>query len=458
MSTANTIRGTDLHRLIDEAHPILHASRPDDAWLASIREQGRADALSLPLPHRKQESWRYTPTGFLEQKRYRALTDGPFDALQVSDIDDLLLPHKSGPRLVFVNGYLAPRLSKLSQHQHAVALSSVSGGLGPVRQALRWRLGDSARHENVFTALNSALMTDGALIRIAGDCLAESPIEILHVTVNTEEPGICHPRHLVVVEDGGNAEIIERYCSLGAGGVFTNAKIDVSLGVKSTLRHQRLMEEGREARHISDLQVRLAEHSDYALNQFAFGCGWSRSNVRVTFEGEEANAELDGLMLARTGQVNDVHLDVRHEVPHCKSRETFKGILDGKGKVVFDGRILVSRDAQKTDARLSNDNLMLSRAAEVDSKPQLEIFADDVKCSHGTTVGELDGDAIFYLRSRGISQERAVQMLCRGFAQEVIERIPNQFVRARAGRLLEQRLSKTGVSSDEVPDRGGHAA
>jgi len=217
------------------------------------------------------------------------------------------------------------------------------------------------------------------------------------------------------------------------------------------------MEEGRAARHLSDLQVRLAERSDYVLNQIALGCGWSRSDVRVTFEGEEANAELDGLLLARDGQVNDVHLDVRHEVPHCTSRETFKGILDGKGKVIFDGRILVAQDAQKTDARLSNDNLMLSRSAEVDSKPQLEIFADDVKCSHGTTVGELDSDAIFYLRSRGISQERAVQMLCRGFAQEIIERIPDQHVRARAGRLLEQRLSKTGVSSDETPDRGGYA-
>jgi Fe-S cluster assembly protein SufD len=457
MSTQNTTTGTDLHRLIDEAHPITHAARPDDSWLAAIREQGRADALSLPLPHRKQEAWRYTPTSFLDKIHYRALIDGPFDALQLSDIDDLLLPGRAGPRLVFVNGYLAPRLSELPQNQHAIALSSVSGGLGPVRQALRWRLGDSAEHENVFTALNSALMTDGALIRIAGDCLAESPIEILHVTVNTEEPGICHPRHLVVVEDGGNAEIIERYCSLGPGGVFTNAKIDVSLGANSKLRHQRLMEEGREARHLSDLQVRLAERSDYVLNQIALGCGWSRSDVRVTFEGEEANAELDGLLLARDGQVNDVHLDVRHAVPHCTSRETFKGILDGKGKVIFDGRILVAQDAQKTDARLSNDNLMLSRSAEVDSKPQLEIFADDVKCSHGTTVGELDSDAIFYLRSRGISQERAVQMLCRGFAQEIIERIPDQHVRARAGRLLEQRLSKTGVSSDETPDRGGYA-
>ena len=457
MSTASTSTGTDLHRLIDDALPIFQASRPDDSWLAKIREKGRADALSLPLPDRKQEAWRYTPTGFMEQTRYRALTDGPFNALQLSDIDDLLLPAHAGPRLVFVNGYLAPRLSELSRNQHAIALSSLSGGLGPVRQALRWRMGDSARHDNVFTALNSALMTDGALIRIAGDALAESPIEILHLTVNTEEPGICHPRHLIIVDEGGRAEIIERYCSLGSGGVFTNAKIDVSLAANSVLKHQRLLEEGSDARHLSDLQVRLAEQSSYALNLLALGGSWSRSDVCVTFEGEGAVAELDGLLLARDGQVNDVHLDVRHQVPNCTSRETFKGILDGKGRVVFDGRILVAQDAQKTDARLSNDNLMLSRSAEVDSKPQLEIYADDVKCSHGTTVGELDNDMLFYLRSRGIAKERAVQMLCSGFAQAVIERVPNESLRRRAERVLAERLSTVAHARSETSDRGGYA-
>ena len=345
----------------------------------------------------------------------------------------------------------------MSQNQHAIALSSLSGGLGPVRQALRWRIGESSRHDNVFSALNSALMTDGALIRIAGHCQADSPIEILHLTVNTEEPGICHPRHLIIIEEGGRAEVVERYCSLGAGGVFTNAKIDVSLAANSVLRHQRLLEEGDEARHLSDLQVQLAARSTYALDQVAFGCRWSRSDIRLVFTGEGANAELDGLLMARDGQLNDVHLDVRHEVPHCTSRESFKGIVDGKGKVVFDGRILVAQDAQKTDARLSNDNLMLSRSAEVDSKPQLEIFADDVKCSHGTTVGELDRDMIFYLRSRGLSKERAVQLLCRGFAQEIIEGIANESVRARAGRLFEQRLAQTAAFSRQSADRGGHA-
>ena len=162
--------------------------------------------------------------------------------------------------------------------------------------------------------------------------------------------------------------------------------------------------------------------------------------MRVAFEGEGGSAELDGLMLARDRQLTDVHLDIQHKVPHCTSRETFKGILDGKGRVVFDGHIVVARDAQKTDAVLSNDNLMLSRSAEVDTKPQLEIYADDVKCSHGTTVGELDADMLFYLRSRGIAEPQAKQMLCQGFAGEVVEKMDHPALRARVGELLATRL------------------
>jgi Fe-S cluster assembly protein SufD len=199
MSIENT-KGTDLHRLVDEAHSIFQTDESGNSWLAAIRETGLADVRRLPLPDRKQEGWRYTPTSFLGKTRYRALTDGPLDALQLSDIDDLLLQGHSGPRLVFVNGYLVPRLSELSQHQHGIALSSLSGGLGPVKQALRWRMGAAVQHENVFTALNSVLMTDGALVRIGSNCTMHAPIEILHVSVNMEEPGICHPRHMVVVE------------------------------------------------------------------------------------------------------------------------------------------------------------------------------------------------------------------------------------------------------------------
>jgi len=260
------------------------------------------------------------------------------------------------------------------------------------------------------------------------------------VSVGLEQPGICHPRHLIVLEDGARAEVIERYCGLGDGAYFTNALIEVSLGSDSELLHQRMQEESPHAQHLSDLQVQLGARSLYRLTLAALGGAWSRNDVRVTFGGEGATAELDGLMLARDRQFNDVHLDVRHEVPHCTSRETFKGILDGSGRVVFDGHIVVARDAQKTDAVLSNRNLMLARSAEVDTKPQLEIYADDVKCSHGTTVGELDPDMLFYLRSRGIPADQAKQMLCQGFAQEVFDTMASQALRARAGQLLASRL------------------
>ena len=438
--SVNTTSQIDLQRLLDETHPMVHSDLPDDAWLTSIRERGAKDVRRLPLPSREHEAWRYTPTAFLEQSRYRAMTDGPFEALQLSDIDHLLLPETRGPRLVFVNGHLAPGLSLLNP-QPGVALSCLSGGLGPVNQALRCRVDELARHEDLFGALNSALMTDGALIRISSDSKAKAPIEILHLTVSSDDPGICHPRHLITLDEGAKADVIERYCSLGAGDVFTIARIDIALAPHSELRHQRLQEDGGDAKHLSRLQVRLGAHSRYEASLLCLGGRWSRADVRVTFEGEDAVAELDGLLLAGDKQVNDVHLDVRHEVPRCVSRETFKGILEGKGKVVFDGRILVAKDAQETDARLSNDNLMLSRSAEVDTKPQLEIYADDVKCSHGTTVGELDSGSLFYLRSRGISKDRAVQMLCQGFAQEIIDRIPDESLRRRAGSVFARRLA-----------------
>jgi Fe-S cluster assembly protein SufD len=169
----------------------------------------------------------------------------------------------------------------------------------------------------------------------------------------------------------------------------------------------------------------------------------------LRFAGEGAEADLSGLMLAGDGQLNDIHLDIRHDVPGCRSKESFKSILDGRGKVVFDGKIVVARDAQHTDAELSNHNLMLSRSAEVDTKPQLEIFADDVKCSHGTTVGELDANMLFYLRSRGIPQDKAVRMLCQGFAQDVLNGFETEALQQRALRLLDARLVSAGAGQGD---------
>lgn len=441
MNTEHT--GTDLQQLLGLGRQRMTPTLAGAPWLAAARARGAAAVATLPLPDRRQEAWRYTSVGFLDQTAYQPLVEGPFDAIQPDDVEDLLLRDSEALRLVFVNGYLAPTLTPVLRGGEGMVITNLTAELGELPEALRAHLDAVAEHRHVFAALNSALMSDGALIWLPRDVRVERPVEILHISVGMEEPGIAHPRHLLVLEEGARVEVIERYCATGDGSYFNNALIEVVLGAGSELVHQRVQEESRNAQHLSDLHVRLAARSRYRLAQAALGGAWSRTDVRLSFEGEGAHAELDGLMLARDQQLNDVHLSVQHKVPHCTSRETFKGILDGKGRVVFDGHILVARDAQKTDAMLSNDNLMLSRSAEVDTKPQLEIYADDVKCSHGTTVGELDGNMLFYLRSRGIHEAQAKQMLCQGFAEEIIGTMDHAPLRARVSQLLAARLMES---------------
>ena len=409
-------------------------------WLADARRRGAEQLASIPLPDRKQEAWRYTPVSFLDQAHYEAIVDGPFEALRLDDIEELLLEQRDAVRLVFVNGYFAPALSSLASDHAGVTLTTLSGALGDVPAQIRARLDRTAEYRHVFAALNSALMSDGACILVSSGAQVPVPIEVLHVSVGLEEPGISHPRHLVVLEDGASARLIERYCSLGDAVYFNNAMVEVALGAGSALVHERLQEESGNAQHLSDLQVRLDERSRYRLVQATLGGAWSRSDIRIVFEGEGAEAELDGLMLAHDKQLNDVHLDVRHHVPNCTSRESFRGILDGKGRVVFDGRIVVERDAQQTDAIQNNKSLLLSRAAKINTLPQLEIYADDVRCTHGATIGQLNDEALFYLRSLGIEHQQARKMLINAFAGEVIDQIEDETLRDSIQQYINDKL------------------
>jgi len=443
--------GTDLARVLAEGRMAWPGLGSANAWLNDIRRRG-ADAVGeLPLPERRQEDWRYTSTAFLQQTDYRLEAAQTFDALQESDIEEILLPDEHIGRLVLVNGRLAPSLCTCTPDTGSVTIRSLGGNLGDIPRSLREHLDTLVTDRHIFAALNTALMSDGALIQVRSPNAEERSIELLHIAVGLEQPVIRHPRHLLVLEDKARARIIERYASIGKGVYFNNALIEVALGTDSELTHSRLQEESPGAQHLSDLHIRLGRESRYRLTQVSLGAAWSRTDLHLAFAGEGAQAELNGLMLARDSQLSDVHLDVDHAVPQCTSRETFKGILDGKGRVVFDGRIRVARDAQKTDAHLANDNLLLSRSAEVDSKPQLEILADDVKCSHGTTVGELDPDMLFYLRSRAIEPAKARQMLALGFADQIVEAMENPALRSRAHRLLGDRLFQQPHSAAGAP-------
>ena len=413
----------------------------DPQWMKHLRGQAVADFRSRGLPSAREENWRYTTLDFLGKHAFVPSAGDESAAVDVRAVE-ALGSDAGAIRLVFVNGRFASRLSTTDRARDGLVVRSVAESLKNDPASLESHLaGPDGAEADVFGAMNTALMEDGAFVRVPAGTSVPGPIEILHIATGGDRPGLVHPHHLVVLEAGAEATVIERYAALAEGLYFNNAVTTVDLGEGARLRHERLQEESPNGYHLSALRVRQAADSAYHLATASLGGIWARTGVTLAFEGEGATAELDGLYLAGDRQLSDVHLDVRHEVPGCASRETFRGILDGRGRAVFDGRVLVAKDAQKTDAQLANDNLVLSRNAEVDTKPQLEIYADDVRCSHGTTVGQLDENMLFYLRSRGIDRDTARQMLCLGFAAGSLEAFSSGTLRERAKALLARRLT-----------------
>ena len=436
----NPSEGTLIRRLVSD-HTPAESSRDDNPWLHVLKKEAASWVCDMPFPNRKMEAWRYTPLDFIDKTSF--ITDAeeaPFEALVLSDIEELLLPgSESTDRIVFVNGRYAPGLSDVKTG-NGITLYTLAGD-NKLPSRFKRKIGRAELSDRFFFTLNNALISDGVVIHVNEQAGEGRRVELLHVTVGMPEPVMHNPRHLVVLDSKASIELVERYASLGRSSYFNNAVIDIHLSGDSRLLHTRLQEESGLAQHLSHLDVTLDAGSDYRQFSLAAGAGWSRTDATIRFNGEGAHAELDGLILAGSRQCNDVHLEVLHEVPSCTSREHFRGLLNGNGKIVFDGRILVAKDAQKTEAALNNENLMLSRSAEVDTKPQLEIFADDVKCSHGATVGELDREMLFYLRSRGIPEEQARRMLCTAFADDVISGIPDPVLREHARRVVLRHLA-----------------
>jgi Fe-S cluster assembly protein SufD len=390
-------------------------------WLRERQRDAATRLQAQGFPDVRAEAWRYTPLQGLLGQEFRPGAQ-ELTALTLDDMDELLLGDEPHCRLVFVNGRFTPRLSRLDPSGSRVRVSSLREALGRDDGGLAAApalLGDP--DTDAFDALNAAAFEDGAYLWVPAGVAAAEPVEFLFVTVELDEPTMHHPRNVLVLEDGASATVVERYAALGPSRYFTNGTTEIRLATRAKLQHVRVQEESVAAYHLGRTRLAQAADSHYAGVTVALGGAWSRAEHRVELAAPGARFELDGLYLAGDGQFVDHHLDVRHSVPGCSSRETFKGLLHGAGRAVFDGRIVVEKDAQKTDAALNNANLLLSRNAEVDTKPQLEIYADDVKCSHGAAVGQLQPAELFYLRSRGIPEAQARQMLCLGFAREIID-------------------------------------
>jgi len=409
-------------------------------WLLSIRKAGLARFSELGFPTLHHEDWRFTNVAPVVKLPFQPALD-PVDEISADRLKDFAFAKLPGSRLVFVNGHFASKLSAVHNLPSSVKAGSLAAALAGDAAFLEKHLGRYARNaDDGFAALNQAFFLDGGFVHVPAGQVVEEPIQFVYVSTAKQNGATFHPRNLVVAEANSRVTILESYVSLGSAGYFTNAVTELFAGENAHLEFVKFQDEATNAFHIAAFHGEFGRASHVNVHSFALGAKLSRNNIRTKLAGEGLECILNGLYLTRDEQIADHHMVVEHAQPHCASHEYFNGILDDKSKGVFHGRILVQPIAQKTDAKQTNKNLLLSDDASANTKPQLEIYADDVKCTHGATVGQLNDESIFYLRTRGIGPETARRMLIHAFAGEIIERIQHEPAREELDKLVWERL------------------
>ncbi len=418
---------TDLFRAAFEQRA---AARHEPGWLVRLREEAFARYAATGLPTTRDEAWRFTNVQPIARTSFAA--PSAFDATE-ADVMAAGLVELGGPRAVFVNGRLHAGLSRL-QGSGVRALGAVIEQ-EPAR--LQGRLGRDAKDRTPFTALNTALFEDGAVVEIAAGERLAHPIHLAFYS-SAGAPSVTHPRVLVLLGRNSQATVVESH--FGRGTYLTNAASELFVEDGAQLEHVKLQRESQTAFHVATLSAVLGRDARLAQHHMALGALLARADIEARFDGEGGSCALFGLFHADGQRLLDSHTRLDHAVPHAESHELYKGILDGRARGVFHGRIVVRQDAQKTAAYQTNQNLLLSRDALVQSIPQLEIFADDVKCKHGSTTGQLDDSVLFYLRSRGIGESEARSLLTYAFASDVIQKLPLAELRSAVTSHLHERL------------------
>jgi Fe-S cluster assembly protein SufD len=409
-------------------------------WLLPIRKAGMARFSELGLPTLKDEDWRFTNVSPVTKLPFKPMFDAT-DDVSAEALKALLFAKLPGQRLVFVNGHYAPRLSSVEGLPSGVTAGSLAAMLSSDAALIQKHLGRYAQNaDNGFTALNQAFFLDGGFVHVPAGRIVEEPIQFVYVSTSQQQGVTFHPRNLVIAEANSRVTVLESYVSVGGSHYFTNAVTELFAGENARLEFVKFQDEAMDAFHMAAFHGEFGRASNVNVHSFALGAKLSRNNIRTKLAGEGLECILNGLYLTRDEQLADHHMVVEHARPHCASHEYFNGILDDKSRGVFHGRILVQPVAQKTDAKQTNKNLLLSDDATADTKPQLEIYADDVKCTHGATIGQLNEESIFYLRSRGIGPETARRMLIHAFAGEIIERIQHEPAREELDKLVWGRL------------------
>jgi Fe-S cluster assembly protein SufD len=436
--TQNANNGTEL---LVEKFAKFETAATQPAWLAPLRKAGLASFADQGFPTLRDEDWRFTNVAPITKLPFQLAEKVAVNGAESKALKEQAFSQLNGHRLVFVNGFFSAELSEIKSLPAGVRVENLAATLAKDSAFIEKHLGKYAHTaKNAFAGLNQAFFTDGAFIFVPQGVEVAEPVQLIYLSSAKHNGETILPRNLIIAEANSKLTVVESYLSTGNVAYFTNAVTEILAGDNANVEHVKLQDEAADAFHIATIAGEFGRTSRVNVHSFALGAKLSRNNIRTKLAGEGLECVLNGLYLTRNEQLADHHMIVEHAQPHCASHEYFNGILDDKSKGVFHGRILVQQIAQKTDAKQTNKNLLLSDNASADTKPQLEIYADDVKCTHGATIGQLNDESIFYLRARGIDTETAKRMLIHAFAGEIIERIQHEAAREVVDKLVWDRL------------------
>lgn len=417
-------------------------------FLDEIRKQAVAEVSALSFPTTRDEEWKYVNLRPMLKNQFSVVPSGDISSV---NIDELAFPEAENVRLVFVNGVYSDELSSVSDLPDGVIVGNLTDYLESHEEIISNNLNKHAKSENdVFTAFNTGLFNDAAFIFVPKNTQLSAPVHLLFVNTNEAEPLATAPRLLLIGERNAEMTLIEDHIGLGDNVYFSTAVAETALAENAHFTHIKLQRESKKAYHISRIAASIQKDSEYHSYSVHLGAKISRSDVMAILKDQNTHATLDGLVMVNEDQHSDTHSIMDHTMPNCTSHQLHKCIVDGEGTSTFNGKIFVRKDAQKTDAFQENRNLQLSEKGTVNTKPQLEIFADDVSCSHGATVGQLDDEQMFYLKSRGVSEQKSKEILTYGFALDVIESIPVKSIQERLSKEVAKYTNLDSVVGQTV--------
>ncbi len=419
------------------------ASGPE--WLRNLRQSAAVRFAEVGFPTRRNEEWRFTNVAPIAETPF-TLASQTDSAMTAETLAGYTYAGMSGTQLVFVNGHFQVELSS-KDFPAGVTISTLAAAMDAAPELVEAQLGRYAKFTTqAFVALNTAALEDGAFVHITRGTVIDEPIHLLFLSTPHSGPTVSHPRTLIIAEANSQATIVESYSGTADAVYFTNAVTEVSAAENAVIDHYKVQRESVKAYHVATMQLHLARSTNFSSHSVGLGGLLVRNDANAYLGGEGIECTLNGVYLGNDRQLIDNHTEIDHAMPHCNSHEIYKGILDGHSRGVFNGKIFVREDAQKTDAKQTNQTLLLSPTAQIDTKPQLEIFADDVKCTHGATIGQLSDEALFYLRARGISKDNARALLTYAFASDIVSRIKIDAIRAQLDQVLLADRALQGIA------------